>query len=391
MMRTAAMTVTSRRGLPLGLALVTLVASCQGRGDSARRAAATGLPASAGQAGSRSQDPCTLLTPAEVQPYTGALVAQPYRATDDAVPAASGEVCIYRGAARELKVTLLPSGGATAGHAINSVPEIMNRALSHDSAAAGMTTTVNKVMSRGPAGPWETALWMPSGSLMLTKSDVAVIIDVSGASGTENDAYALARLAIPRVEHPLDYDGAKAVAHAPAPPAHPGNPCDFLPRADVEVAIGPLADASVSPDSTVCTYHVHSAQGERAYPVAFTWRDGLTGYNRMKHAMAVVSGLLGTPASSPLDTMKPTGNMGQMIGGLMKMVGGASAANGAPGAATTEGFRTDTALVGPWDNASLLHGTELLAVRHDVLITMDLQTADYEKAKALLAAICRRL
>lgn len=391
MLRTESMTVAGRRAVPLGLVLLTLLASCQGRADSARQAAAAGLIASIGQAESRSQDPCTLLTPADVQPYTGTLVSPPYRATDDAVPATSGEACIYRGAGRELKVTLLPSGGAVAGRAANSVPEIMNKVLGGDSAAAGMTTTVSKVMSRGPAGPWETAMWMPGGSLMLTRSDATVFIDVSGASGAESDAYALARLAIPRVGHPLDYDGAKAVAQAPVPPAHSSNPCDFLPRAEVEAAIGPLADAPVAQDSSQCTYHVATAQGQRAYPVGFTWHDGMAGYNRMKHGMAMLGGLMGTPASTPLDTMKPTGNMGQIMGGLMKMVGGASAAHGAPGAVTTEGFRTDTTLAGPWDNAALLHGTQLLAVRHDVLVAMDLQTADYEKAKALLAAICRRL
>jgi len=82
-------------------------------------------------------------------------------------------------------------------------------------------------------------------------------------------------------------------------------------------------------------------------------------------------------------------NMSKMIGGLMKMAGGGGP--GAPGAAAQVGFKTDTMLKGPWDNATLLHGTQLLAVKSDVMVGMDLQTADYEKAKALMAAICSRL
>jgi len=39
----------------------------------------------------------------------------------------------------------------------------------------------------------------------------------------------------------------------------------------------------------------------------------------------------------------------------------------------------------------LLHGTQLQAVRHDVFVAMDLQSADYDKAKAFMGAICRRL
>jgi len=33
----------------------------------------------------------------------------------------------------------------------------------------------------------------------------------------------------------------------------------------------------------------------------------------------------------------------------------------------------------------------LIAVRHDVFVGMNLESADYERAKALLAAICSRL
>jgi len=39
----------------------------------------------------------------------------------------------------------------------------------------------------------------------------------------------------------------------------------------------------------------------------------------------------------------------------------------------------------------LLHGTQLLAVKNDVMVGMDLQSADYEKAKALMAVICSSL
>ena len=133
--------------------------------------------------------------------------------------------------------------------------------------------------------------------------------------------------------------------------------------------------------------------------------------------MSTMGSMLGTPTSTPLDTMKPTGNMGAMMGALMKMAGSAGKPSGpspldtmkptaanmksamniastpttAPGAVTTVGFTTDTTLQGPWDGASLLHGTQLLAVRNDVMVAMSLETADYAKAKALLATICTHL
>jgi len=63
----------------------------------------------------------------------------------------------------------------------------------------------------------------------------------------------------------------------------------------------------------------------------------------------------------------------------------------AGGPVGTVGFKTDTALKGPWDNAALLHGTQLVAVKHDVFVGMTLTSADYDRAKALLSAICSRL
>ena len=89
-----------------------------------------------------------------------------------------------------------------------------------------------------------------------------------------------------------------------------------------------------------------------------------------------------------MDNIKMDSNTKKMRGGLMKMVGGNT---GAAGAVTQVGLQTDTTLKGPWDNASLLHGTQLIAVRNDVFVGMDLQSADYEKAKALMAAICSTL
>jgi hypothetical protein len=91
-----------------------------------------------------------------------------------------------------------------------------------------------------------------------------------------------------------------------------------------------------------------------------------------------------------LDSLPQDPKTAALIGGLMKLAGGSNA-GAAPGAATQIGFKTDSTLQGPWDNATLLHGTQLLAVKADVMVGMDLKSADYEKAKALMAAICSRL
>ena len=339
----------------------------------------------------RDQDPCTLLSASDVRPWVGALATPPFRATDDAIPDVRGERCVYRGAdGREVTIWTQPGGGRAGGAAMRDVPTKLGAALAKGG-APGMDTLANRVMQQGPAGPWDQATWIPGGSLMVTKGDAAIQIDMTAAGGKKDDALAIARIAVPRLGKPLDYDGAKAVALAPKPKTPPKSACDVLPRAQVEAAIGKLeATPNADPDGTTCTYKVRSAEGERVYPVEFTWQGGRKNYAMLVGGMSTLGGITGLPASSPLDTMKPNAEMGKMIGGLMKMVGGGSP-NSATGAATKVGFTTDTTLKGPWDKAALLHGTQLLALKNDVFVGMTLESADYERAKALMAAICSRL
>jgi hypothetical protein len=125
--------------------------------------------------------------------------------------------------------------------------------------------------------------------------------------------------------------------------------------------------------------------------VEYVWQGGLKNYNMLKNGPATMGTAMG--GSIPmggLNSMPTDPQSAALIGGLMKIVGGADAGV-APGAATQIGFKTDSTLQGPWDNATLLHGTQLLAVKADVMVGMDLKSADYEKAKALMAAICSTL
>lgn len=345
---------------------------------------ATAFGAGCGVQVATAHDPCTLLAASEAEPYVGPLATPPYRASDGAADA-RGDECLYRGTdGREVAVRPTWHGGHVAGQVLQGVPRALGGILSK--ADPGFDTLIHRVMQQGPVGPWDQTTWIPGGSLFATKGDAQVSIDMSGASGRQEDALALARIMMPRFVRPLAYDGAKAVALAPRPKAHPAAACDLAPRADVEAAIGPLA-AAPSSDSppTSCTYRVTGAGGDRTYPVEFTWQNGQKSYRMLTHGMAAVSGLLGTPASTPLDTLHPSADMGAAIGGLMKMV------TGSAGASVTEGVRTDTALAGPWDHAALLHGTLLMAVKGDVLVGINLAAADYDKAKTLLGVICARL
>jgi hypothetical protein len=338
-------------------------------------------------------DPCALLSAKDAVPFVGPLASPPYRTSDGAADV-RGDQCMYRGRDGR-QFTVAPDwsgGGATAGSSVQGAAKIVGGALNKASGNAGGDTMAGRVVKSEVAGPWDKATWIPGGSLFASNGARSVQVDVSGASGKEADAIALARIIMPRFDHPLAYDGAKAVALAPKPHPHPARACDLISRADVEAAIGRLAAApsSDTPENS-CTYRVAAPNGERDYVVQFVWQGGQKNYTVLKHQMATVGEAMGMPSSSPMDTMTPPPQMRALMGGLMKMVGGSEAQGKAPGAATTVGFRTDTTLAGPWDNAALLHGTQLIAVRHDVFVGLGLESADYEKAKALVAAICSRL
>jgi hypothetical protein len=370
--------------IPLALAVLLLppLAGCgAGAADSLLQAVAD-----------RTHDPCTLVSAAEAEPYVGALALPPYRASDGASDA-GGDQCVYRGRdGRQVTVNPSWSGGGMMGQVLQAPGKVMG-ALSKG--APGLDSLTNRVMKH-EAGPWDQATWIPGGSLFATKGKTEVQVDVSGASGREADALALAQIAVPRLAHPLDYDGSKAVAAVPKPRAHPAHACDLVPRPVVEAAIGPLdgPPASDAPESS-CTWRVRSPSGERTYAAEFVWQGGMKNYGMLVHGMSTVTGMMGLDsAQAALGSVKPPPEAQAVIGGLMKMVTSASDSGGpgsAPGAAAKVGFATDTALEGPWDHAALLHGTQLLAVRNDAFVGMSLVSADLDKAKALLRAICERL
>jgi hypothetical protein len=370
-------------------AAAAMCASCSKTDSSqqptAKRASAENPPAQTTKAAT--PDPCTLLSPAEAQAYVGTLITPPYRANSDGLADAGGDACLYRGSgARQLAIVRTGADSAQVGKILDEVPNAVGGAL-EKAGAGNLAAAAHQVMAQIPDAAWDKATWIPGGTLFVTKGAQGVNVDVSAASGKQDEAVTIARQIVPRLDHPLDYDGAKAAALAPKPKSHPSSACDVVPQAAVEGAIGTLSGSPVAdPGGSKCSYQVAGAQGMRTYSIEFVWQGGLKNFNMLKNGMSTLGSVMGgSIPTAGMDSMKMDPNMSKLMGGLMNMAGGGS---GAPGAATQVGFKTDTTLQGPWDSAMLMHGTQLLAVRNDVMVGMDLQSADYEKAKALMAVIC---
>jgi hypothetical protein len=357
----------------------------------------------------RGSDSCRYLTAAEVAPYTGPLRAPPYRVTfDDAVPSKDGEACLYRGRdGREVLFQHSSGGARQVGTLMRRVPTVADRML-HNAGSSGDVPqqsnpagAASAVMGSAGQGAWDNSNWFPQGVLIGYKADDAFYIDVSGTNGGKPAAIDLATRAIGRMSQPLTYDGAAAVAQAPKP-IKPMPPCSLVPRARAEAILGPLAnDPTPNPDGTSCTYVVGSPDGRVSYEMGIGWTGGYRGLNMMKHGTSMLTGVMGSTEGAQsipgMDQLKAQGggmpNIPKLDGDQAKILNAFTKAVGLPGmgAAVNRGMNSDTTLAGPWDAGTLVNGSWLMVTKDDVELTIILGTADYDKAKALLAAACEKL
>lgn len=418
MQRTQSSQNRSARSLGLAAAcmMVGLAARCsdktrQAQSDSAEPAMARSeSSAPASNASAPEEDPCRYVTASEVEPYTGPLVASPYRAgSNDALPNKGGDACLYRGkGGREVMVQYNARGAAVVGTVARRIPAVMDRMLHSASGAAQQGTgddgggMAAKVMGPAGSGPWDNSNWFPQGQLMVYKGDQMVTVDISAANGGEAAAMDIATRAVGRLSQPLDYDGAKAVASAPTP-VKPVPACELVPRARAEAILGTLqGDPTSDSTDTSCTYKVASADGDVSYTMGISWTQGYKGVNVLKRSVATTAGLLGTATKTfggragtkVVDSaqMNPSA-IPKLDEKSQKMLNGFTKALGMPGmgAAVSRGLAPDTMMVGPWDTAALINGSWLVASKDDVGLMMILGTADYDKAKALMAAACEKL
>ena len=282
----------------------------------------------------------------------------------------------YRGKdGREVMVQYAAHGAATAGTMGRRVPQVMDRMLHGASGAAQQGTDdgggmASKVMGSVGPGPWDNSNWFPQGQLMVYKGDQMIGVDMVAANGGKDGAVDLATKAVARLPQPLDYDGAKAVAAAPAPvkrvPA-----CDLVPRAKAEAILGSLK-GDPTPDSTdtQCTYKVASADGDVSYTMGISWTQGYKGLNMLKRGNAMTAGswnrienLRRWPSGGGVDRANDCYSMPKLDEKSQKMLNGFTKALGMPGmgAAVSRGLAPDTALVGPMGFGSA--GERLLAAR----------------------------
>jgi hypothetical protein len=329
-------------------------------------------------------DPCILVTRAEAEKYLGPLAADPYR-FNNGKPDENGSSCMYR-AADGRSITIDPSytGGQMAMKMLNAVGGMVNRAVVTD---GGVVDTLD--------GDWDQVHW-GFGVLNALKGDVMVDVDMNASRGGAVHAAELANIAIKRLPHPLDYDGAKAVAHAPGPLVTPRDPCSLVTKEEAAAILGKLVGEPTS-SSSGCTFPVpNPIGGDRPMPVELSvqWSGGFAAMNQAKSANAMVSKSFTEKVMAGAGAEQTEAKMKQDKEGQAELEKMRGMLKGM-GAEMKEGslqLKTDTtSLKGPWDEAAILSGLTFGAVKKDVYMGMDLRLLGAEKAKALVTKAMGRI
>jgi hypothetical protein len=322
------------------------------------------------------RDPCALLARAEAEQVLGPLRHDPYRVNRDGGPAADGTACRFETTSGRHLVMDVSFDGAQIGmRVIGLGAQLASPVFGSDSARIAALQ-----------GTWEEVRLLP-GHLMARKGDAMVDLDYEGSGADLGSAARLASQALQRLGSPLPYDGSAAARTAPGAMVTPRDPCTLVTRAEAEAIIGALASDPVSDsDQTACSYTLAARRGLGGQVVQLTvqWRDGFAALAGARDAAALVQQRMGI--AIPLDSQADSGfkQAMQPIQGLMR-------AQGIGVQMSDTGLVSDSAIAGPWDEASLIAGVTFNAVKHDVMLSLDLRTVPYEQARALLAKAMERL
>lgn len=340
------------------------------------------------------RDPCILVSRAEAEKVMGPLMADPYRVGGDKKPDPDGSACLYRSATgQNVKIEPTYSGGQMAMKMYRMTGSLTNQVLVDES---GQADTLD--------GDWDDVR-VDLGMLHALKGDVMIEVDANSSKIGAFGAGQLADIAIKRLPHPLDYDGAKAAERAPGPLVAPRDPCTLVTKEEAAAILGPLVGEPTS-TPTSCTFPIRNPLGPLAngpMPVVLQveWTGGYEALAGAKRSTASVMQNVGgnlpmahgqVGGSGTKLESKGVGDQSEAVDSDLEKM---RKIMGAMGASTEKGslqLKTDTtSLKGPWDEAAVLAGISFIAVKKDVSMAMDLRLLGEDKAVALVTKAMGRI
>lgn len=304
-------------------------------------ALALSTPARAGE-----PSPCGVLTADEVATVLGEPIAEaPFR-TNGAKPDPAGDTCRYESASlKSIDVTVSWTDGKRdydIGHMITEIVQ-------------GATNAVVKLSSgEEVSGRWDAARDFLCCQFDALSGDRMVRIEIGASQATLLDAAKLADMAIARLVAPADVDADLGIAAAEArdntrPPIR--NACDLLSTTEAEAIVGVHLGDKPEGDEARCTIHWTNPNGDYADQLdwTLTWRGGLA---EMRQTQAA-------------------------IGQATAMFDFTEGADSNPDAANFDAY--SDSIVG------------VMAVRRDVMISVEREDFDHTIARAIVAAVGRHL
>jgi len=299
--------------------LFVLVACDDSDSKSASKAPAPSKAAktSADAGGVRKNDPCGLLTLAEVEAVVGPLAGPPYRAVG-ATPQPKGDDCRYEAAAgRSVRVNVTWEGGAQLMGMMGAMESAVKKAgLSELKLLDGSTV----------AGEWDKAKITQCCEFNALRGDRMVTVDIAGSHATIAQAASLADAAVKRLDQPLEIDGGGGIKLAEERAAQrpkSRNVCELLTRADAEAIAGATLLAPPKGNEDSCTYEWPlDANGSRyAVKLMVQWKDGFHEMRQTSSMVGQASSMLGmgkvSGQASPDRNDGPWDEFSQSIVGVM--------------------------------------------------------------------------
>jgi hypothetical protein len=247
-------------------------------------------------------NPCSLLTTAEVEAMLGEPLAGPPFRADGIEPSATGGSCRYETASfRAIDVEVEWRDGGQ----IFGITK-MATGLAEGAGLKGVLT-----LSDGTElhGSWDDAAAFMCCQFNALREDTLVMIDISSSRLTQKDAGALADLAVARLAEPLDVadDAGVAQAHARAKTRPvPASACTLVTRAEAEALIGaPLQDDPAG-DENRCSFvwTPAGADYQMQIDLSVTWRGG---FGEFRQTVSAIGGGLDMIAAQGLDMTQDSG------------------------------------------------------------------------------------
>lgn len=384
----------------LAVAICALLAGCGSRQQGPRETSSAAARPPMAQSDSAEfdyDDPCSLLTSAEVEAALGARLGTPPYRGSGITPDPGGSDCIYETANfQNVTLSVTFSGGQQAYHIgdfLGGMIKGSNGVMADKAKKAIVSEDGSEI-----AGEWDEAKLTPFNCCIFNAllADRMITIDFTGSTMTLKQAASLVDAAFKRLGKPLSLDGGANAAAAKAFLAtrpQPKDPCSVLTQAEVEAIVGKLA-AAPKAQSDICSYELPQRPGypPRIYDLEFFWSGGNDRFRSDLHTAGIAGAALGgmtIQTQTEVRVSSPAGGPAKQTKEVTETVSVDEASRRMTGETFSQATHLtgeqDAAVPGPWERIATI-GPGFEAVRKDVLVKTSLYGVDKGRARALLAA-----